>query len=208
MPNMSKTALIADLKGMLGDAGGKFTAPADSDFARHLDIAAFDMGRFRPRTMVGSVTLVADQANYAAPADLVRIKCSLWGLKERSDRRPWEPSWPGRLPALSLAESGGTREIWLDPAPTAAQISNLGSTYRFYYFAGHAVADVAANTTVRESDRSLLLIRAVVQALQELANRGVAKPVQLGDGFGSMPKNGTPGALAEVLLEQFERMAA
>lgn len=205
---MSKTALIADLKGMLGDAAAKFTAAADADFARHLDAAAFDLGRFRPRTLVGSVTLVADQSNYTAPADLVRVKCSLWGLQERLQRRPWDTNWPGRLPALSLAESGGTRQIWLDPAPTTAQINNLGSTYRFYYFAGHAVADQAANTTVRESDRVLLLIRAVVQALQELAHRGVAKPVQLGDGFGSMPKNGTPGALAEVLLDQFERMAA
>lgn len=205
---MSKTSLVADLRAMLGDAAAKFTAAGDADFTRHLDLAAFDLGRFRPRTLVGTLSLVADQPNYAAPADLVRVKYPLWGVTERSQRRPWDANWPGRLPCLSLVENSGTRELWLDPPPTAAQIRDLGATYRFYYFAGHAIDDVAANTTVRLADRWLLLLRAVVQALQELAARGVAKPVALGDGFGSMPKNGTPGFLAEQLLKQYERMAA
>lgn len=209
MGDMTRDSLVTDLKAILMDAAGKFTAAADADFIRHLDMAALDMGRVRPLTRVGSVTLVAGQSDYAAPADLVQVKLPLWGLYERNSRKPWERHWPGPLPKLSVVDDAGTRTLWLSPAPTAAQIADLGATYRFYYFAAHIVAVAAADTTVQPGDRHLLLMRAAAHALQELAHSGVSKPVQLGNaGVGSMPKNGTPGALAEALVDLFERMAA
>ncbi|HHJ11819.1 MAG TPA: hypothetical protein ENK00_01455 [Chromatiales bacterium] len=206
---MSQSDLVGDLKAMLMDAANKFTAAADADFQRHLDLAALDLGRFRPRTLVGTLTLVADQSNYPAPSGLLRPKFPLWGTAEKRARRPWDGNWPGRLPRLTLVENAGTRELWLSPPPTAAQIADLGATYTYYYFAGHVIDMDAAKTSVQPGDRHLLLVRAAAEALQELANNGVTKPVQLGNaGVGSMPKNGTPGALADSLLKHYEAMAA
>ena len=209
MAGMGQAELVADLKAILMDAAGKFTAPSDADFVRHLDIAALDLGRFRPRTLVGEITLVADQPNYPAPDDLLDVKLPIWGTREKRARHPWNSDWPGPLPRLSVVENGGQRELWLSPPPSAAQIADLGSAYRFFYFAGHVVDADAAKTSVQPGDRHLLLIRAAAEAMQELAHNGVTKPVQLGSaGVGSMPKNGTPGALAESLLKQFQEMAS
>lgn len=206
---MSQADLVADLKAILMDAAGKFTAATDGDFKRHLDLAALDMGRVRPRTRVGEVTLVADQPNYPAPADLLQTKIPLWGTTEKARYKMWDAEWPGRLPRLTVVEHDGARELWLSPSPSAAQITRLGSAYKFYYLAGHAVGELAADTTVQPGDRHLLLLRATVQALQELASNGIFKPVQLGSaGVGSMPKNGTPAALSEQLMKQFWELAA
>jgi len=207
--SMSQADLVADLKALLMDAANKFTAANDADLKRHLDLAALAMGQVRARTLVGSLSLVADQPNYPAPADLLRPKFPLWGVAEKRNRKPWEGNWPGRLPRLSVAENSGARELWLSPSPTAGQIADLGATYKFYYFAGHIIDTNAATTTIQLGDRHLLLIRAAAESMQELAHNGVSKPVQLGNaGVGGMPKNGTPGALAEALLKQFEAMAA
>ncbi|MFZ5658765.1 MAG: hypothetical protein ACOY5C_02785 [Pseudomonadota bacterium] len=205
---MSLTDLIADLKSSLQDAATVFDAPADADFIRHLNQAALDMGRVRPRTLVGELALVAAQPNYPAPADLLRPKFPLWGMAERQQRRPWDKAWPGPAPRLSLVDTGSGRELWLDPAPTEAQISLLGARYRFYYFATHQIDVDASKTTVLPGDRGLLLLRAQAEAMLEMAMRNIKKPVQLRDGSNSAPKNGTPAALASWLLEAFARQAA
>lgn len=205
---MSQADLVADLKGMLMDAANKFTDASDLDLIRCLDNAARDLGRFRPRTLSGSVTLVADQNNYAAPADYLRFKFSYWGLAERNTYQPWQGKFPQRLPSVQTIEGASGLELMLLPAPTAQQITDLGSTYRFLYFAGHVIGADAANTSVQLGDRHLLLLRAVAEALFNLAANGITKPVQLGPGVGSMPKNGSPGALAEQALKDFERLAA
>lgn len=204
---MSQADLVADLKSILNDSQDKFTDP--DDFQRHLDIAARDLARVRSRTLLGELDLVAEQSEYAAPADMLQPKFPLWGTTERRSRQPWESNWPGRLPVLTLAEVDGVLVLYLNPAPSAAQIADLGATYKYWYFAAHSIGALAADTTVRAVDRPLLLIRAAAQSLTELAHHNVAKPVQLGSsGVGSMPKNGTPSALAEGLLKLFERMAS
>lgn len=204
--SMSRAGLAYDLKSILKDAVVKFDPAVD--FGRHLDIAALDMGRVRRRTLVGNITLVADQPDYAAPSDLIAVKYPLWGVDEQRTRQPWQPNYPGRLPTLSVYEVTGVRTLWLSPSPTALQIAKLGATYKFFYFAGHIIGDAAAQTTIRPEDRHLLLIRATAHALQELAHNGVTKPVQLGSsGVGAMPKNGTPAALASDLLKLWSEMA-
>lgn len=205
---MSRADLIQDLEGMLMDAANKFTEGADDTLIRCLDAAARDMGRVRPRTLAGTLTLVADQTNYTAPADFLRYKFSYWGYPERQQYKPWQTRFPGKLPEVHTVQGDSGLELMLMPAPTAQQITDLGSTYRFLYFAAHQVGDTAATTTVQPGDRHLLLIRAVAEALFHLANNSITKPVQLGPGVGSMPKNGTPAALAEQYLQAFERMAA
>jgi len=205
---MSIGALTVDLKAILSDAQDKFTAPGNIDFHRHLEIAAMDLGRHRPRTLVGQIPLVADQAEYAPPADLIRPKQATLDTVRRTHVRPWDRRWSGPLPRLRLVESSGNRILLLDPAPDARLVDLLAGKYGYFYFAGHIVAETG--TTVSPGDRPLLLLRAAAQALQELAHRNISKPVQLGGGagVGAMPKNGTPSALAGALMEIYERMAA
>lgn len=201
---MSQADLVADLKASLQDSSAFFSAAADADYVRQLNAAALDFGRKRNRTLVGAINLVAEQAAYAAPADIVAFKSGLWGIAPRSAPKPWEPGYPGRLPCVRLAEEGGVRKLHLDPPPTAAQISALGSDYRYYYFAGHAVGAQAADTTILGGERGLLLLRGQAEAMRELMFRGIAKPVQLRDGLTSAPRNGMPSYIYEKLMEEFE----
>lgn len=196
-----KSALSASLKEAVSS---KFTDP---DFERHLKLAALDLGRKRERTLVGSVTLVADQAEYAAPADLLRPKMGLWGRAQRNTGRHWEGGFLRRLPMLRKVELGGAVMLSLDPAPSADEIAMLGSDYRFYYYAGHVISETAAKTSVHEADRGLLLLRAQAEALKELAARHATKPVQLRDGMGQGSSNGTPAALFKQLMDMFEAAA-
>lgn len=207
---MSKADLVADLKASLQSAADVFVAENDADFNRHIDAAAMDMGRFRRRTLLGEITVIADQTSYAAPNDLIAFKSALWGNERIT--KPWESNWPGRLPDVSLAESLGNvandYDLLLIPAPTAHQISVLGSSFKFYYYAGHAVGANAADTTIKLIDRGLLLLRAQAEAMKEMAMRNLGKPVQMRDGISNGPRNGTPAALYGQLMESFERLAA
>ncbi|MFH2082087.1 MAG: hypothetical protein ABIK08_11450 [Pseudomonadota bacterium] len=205
---MSQTDLVADLKASLQDAADVFTAAADADFIRHLDMAAGDLGRFRPRTLVGTLTLTADVDLYAAPADIASFKSHLWGISPRAAQKPWEKGYPGRLPNVSVSEVGGVQAISLNPPPTAFQIGVLGSEFRYYYFARHLVGATAADTTVRSADRGLLLLRAQAEAMKEMAMRNIKKPVAMRDGLASAPRNGTPSALYQALMDEFEKEAA
>jgi hypothetical protein len=203
---MSEEDLVLDLKASLQDAASVFTAAASSDFKRHLKLAALAFASKRPRTLVGSVTLVADQAQYSAPADFASYKSHLWGIAPRARCQPWEKSWPGRLPDVRVVETSANPVTWklqLDPPPTAGQISALGSEFKFYYFGAHAISTTANQTTINAIDRGLLLLRAQAEAMRELAYRGIHKPVQLRDGYSGAPRNSTPTALYEALLNEF-----
>lgn len=207
---MSGKDLVEDLKASMLDCATVFTAAGDADFRRHLDAAAQDFQRIRPRTVVGSLTLVADQAEYTAPADLVGYKAHLWGITPRQSPQPWEPTWPGRLPVVRFLEASGTRKLYLDPAPSAGQINVLGSDFRFYYWARHSVdhSTDGNTTTVPLADRALLLLRAQAEAMKEMSLRNIKKPMSLRDGLSSMPRNGMPQYLWGELMKEFERVAA
>lgn len=200
---MSKGDLVADLTASLQDAAKVFNDP---DFERHLLVAAMDMGRVRPRTLLGEITLVADQFNYAAPSDLLAYKSELWGIPARRIL-PWERHYPGRLPDVWLVGDVGAMEIHLLPAPTAAQISVLGSIFKFYYLAAHSIGVSAADTTIKAGDRGLLLLRAQAEAMKEMSMRNIGKPVAMRDGLSQGTRNGTPQYLFEVLMKLFEGAA-
>jgi hypothetical protein len=207
---MNMADLAADLKASILDAAGMFTAAADADFQRHLKKAAEDFGRSRPLVRTGSITVVADQAEYAAPSDLVQIKAPLWGIQPIKGPQPWERNFtaPPRLRVTVSGSAPPARKLQLDPPPTSTQIGYLGSEYRFYYYAAHVISDTAANTTILAGDRELLLLRGQAEAMRELAMRGVAKPVQLRDGLGMGPRNAHPAALYDALLCEFRERAA
>lgn len=201
--SLSQADLTADLKAMLGASADKFPAAADGDFIRHLNTAALALGRYRKRTLFGSLTLQADVSEYAAPADFIQFKNATWGDAERKTRKCWDLNFPTVLPKVFSYELSGAMQLYLMPPPTSAQITDLGSEYKFFYFAGHTIADDAANTTVRPEDRDLLLLRALAAALHDLAADGIAKPITLAPGIGSMPKNGTASALSEAAMKLF-----
>jgi hypothetical protein len=204
--SLSRDDLVADLKASLQDSAKVFSAVNDDDFVRHLNAAALDMGRIRPRTMLGTITLEAERFNYAAPADLHSYKFDLWSSPARRIQ-PWERNYPGRLPDVTLCGSGAAREIHFTPAPTAQQIAVLGSTFKFYYFAAHSIGAQVIDTTIQAGDRGLLLLRAQAEAMKELAMRNINKPVAMRDGLSQGPRNGTPQYLFEQLMKLFEGAA-
>lgn len=200
------TALVGELKASLGDAAERFSGEAaDAAFERHVRRAALDFGRVRPVTQAGTLSLVAGQAQYPAPADFVRWKLALWGDAERRRPRPWERGWPGPFPAVEVLAGGAV--LCLSPAPTALQISVLGADYGFLYFAGLAAGATAETSTVTEADRGLLVLRAQAEAMRELAMRESVRPVSMRDGFTGQARNGTPAGLAQAFLAEFERLA-
>lgn len=197
---MSQADLVADHKAALMDAASFFTAAADADFKRHLKHAATDLGA---RTFVRHVTLTitAGQAYYAAPADLVAIAASGDALASRQP--PWQDS-SGPLPEATIARTSAGRQICLTPAPTATHVAVTGGSYTVSYFADHVIDADAANTTVPTAHRALLLKRAAAEALRELAARNVVKPLSVRDGATNGPRNGTPAALWQAIMNEFD----
>ncbi len=193
--SMSRADLVLSLRESLMDAASSF-ADNDADFERHIDVAAADMHRVRPRTLIGELSLVADQGEYAAPLDMARFKSALWGVQGAARAMPWDKNWPGELPRARCVEGS----ISLLPAPSARQIALLGSTYRFYYVAKDSIGTAAADTTIAADHRQILLLRAQVEAMLDLAMRDSVRPVQVGGGFSQQAKTGTPAALRESLM--------
>ncbi|MFA6971645.1 MAG: hypothetical protein WC208_09630 [Gallionella sp.] len=204
--SLSRADLVADLKASLQDAAKVFTAINDADFNRHLDTAAQDMTCKRPRTMLGMLTLAADQFNYPAPADFFDFKSSLWGVSTQRVQ-PWDKRHPGRLPDVRSAMNGLTRELHLLPAPSGLQINVLGASFKFYYYAAHSIGTLATDTTIQAGDRDLLLLRAQAEAMKEMAMRNISKPVAMRDGLSQGPRNGTPQYLFEQLMKLFQEAA-
>lgn len=203
MSDMSLDSLVADLKASLFDAASVFTGEDDADFKRFLAQALPDLQWKRPLTKLGQVTLVAGTASYVlADADFAALKMDLWRDVGKLPR-PWEPGYPGALPRITAQQGATGWELVFDAAPTAAMLAYLGSTCRYYYFAEHAIGLLAADTTVAEPDRGLLLLRAQAEAMLALAIRNAGKPVQLRDGLSGTPRNSTPAALHQVLLQLF-----
>lgn len=199
---MTRLALKTDLGAILGDAAKKFESDI-SALDRFLDIAAQALARKTRRTCGTKISIQAGIADYPAPADLIDVKFSSWG-DNINRRRPWENKL-NPLPRLSIVEINGIINIHFSPAPDSCQISQLGSDYPLFYYGSYTISDSPGVTNVPENNRDLLLVRAVVQAMMELANSGSTKPVSLGSqGVGSMPKNGTPAALAESWLAIFD----
>lgn len=201
---MSRADLRADLKASLHDSASVLADP--EDFDRCLDVAAADIGSFggsaAARTLAATLTLVAGEAEYAAPVDLLRFKMALWGVS--TPVSPWDKNFPGRLPDVMHADG----LLILLPAPTALQIALLGSDYRFFYFAAHALGDDPGDTTLAAGNRGLLILRAQAECCRELALRNITKPVALRDGISSAPRNGHPAVLYKQLLDEFEQRAA
>jgi hypothetical protein len=203
---MSSADLVADLKASLHDAANVFTAAADADFVRLLNLAAAALGFKRPRRLQGSITLVDGTPDYAAPAGMLYLIADQWATPSLVPP-PWEPTYPGALPRVSLIEQAGAQTLLFSPPPNALHIAALGATYKFIYRAAHSINAVAASTTIQPDDRGLLLLRGQVEALREISIRNSAKPVSMRDGLSGQARNGTPSYLYETMLREYEEAA-
>ncbi len=201
MSDMSRTSLTDDLTASLQDAATVFD-PADFD--RFVDVAAEALTAVRPRLVRTSLTVEAGTDRYAAPADLVRVHWSSWATP---DTKPWDPAYTGRRPRLSAEHDGSQPWVVFRPAPTVAQVTRYGAACPVTYVAQHVIAATATDTTVRAADRGLLILRAQAEAMKEMSLRNIGKPVQMRDGVTQGPKNGTPAALYQQLMDEFGRRA-
>lgn len=201
---MNRDDLVGDLKRSLHDAAGAFDAAADADFDRHLAAACLDMGTKRPRTLLGLVTLVAEQDSYPLNlADFDRYKTHQWATRLV---KPWLPCNPGAVPRVRVEGQAGAWQLVFEPAPSAAHLAAYGSAFRFWYFGLHKIGPTAAETTIAAADRQLLLLRAQAEALRELSMRNINKPVQVRDGFSGAPRNSTPAALYAAFLAEWKAL--
>lgn len=204
--SMSLEGLVATLKASLQDAASVFGAAGDADFERHIQQAALAMDQHRPYKSYGELTLVAGTGAYALPTGFGRLLRTTWG---QARLQPWETGFSGRLPRLSVAYVGGVKKLVLDPAPTQAHIDDAGVTLPYWYTLSHVIgATDGSQTTVPDIDRGLLILRAQAEAMKEMAFRNIQKPAQVLDGYSNAPRNGTPAALANDLLNQFCEAAA
>ncbi|MBF0383624.1 MAG: hypothetical protein HQL69_21595 [Magnetococcales bacterium] len=203
---LSQADLIADLKASLNDTVDSFTAVDDNDFIRHLSIAASELTRFKPRKLVATITLTAEQSLYDAPADIINPTVVLWGSGQRQNVKPWENSYPSKPPTISLLESAGVKKIQLTPAPTQNEINKLGAEFAYTYSASHIIAIDAADTTINPADRDLLLLRARAEALLEIATSNTTKAATRAPGQGQ-PKNSSAMAIHDNLISEFEKRA-
>ena len=202
--SMSLVDLAEDLRGSLHDSSKLFDTPDDGDFKRFLRQALPDMAIKRPATRLGQVTLTAGESRYPLTAypDFGNYKTHLWD-KGAAYPQPWEPGYPGAVPRVSAVQDGEAAALVFDPAPSSGHIAYRGSTFKFWYFALHAVADDAVDTTVAAVDRGLLLLRAQAEAMREMVLHQANKPTSLRDGLSGTPRNSTPAALHEMLLRLF-----
>lgn len=199
--------VLPDYKASLNDAATTFRgidADAEADFKRHLRTALVAVSREkRQRTCLGEFTVTAEVADYPAPDAVLMPKLQAWSTR-------YVPAWDAPnepLPTIRLVEVADARTLVLSPAPSARQIACYGSTFRYYYLALHQLTDDAGTSTLQSSDLPLLILRAQVEAMRELAFRGYGKPVTLRAGSGAagsmMTRNQTPAALYDLLLDEY-----
>ena len=202
---MSLSDLSSDLKGMLGSSADKFNQEGRGDLDRLLNTAAAALSRDKPQNMSASLLLVADQADYDVPALLIKAIYSDWGKKQQRERQPWQRGFPDRLPSLNIVKVEAGKRLRLTPPPTALQIADLGADFVYYYTGRYKIGAKPIDTTVDECDRDLLLLRATIAAMQDLALSHASTPVSLGPGKFAT-KTGTPSAVAVTLMTQYEGM--
>jgi len=198
--SMSQADLVQSLIDQLADSASVFE---NEDFESFLDAAAADLSQYRPRLMNTSLTLLGDTELYTAPSDYISFHSSSWGKWERRRRKVWDENYPSYLPKIYFIEDAGEKKLFLSPAPSAEQISDFGSLYQFRYFATHIISTDGMKTSILNSDRHLLLLRAMAEAAKTMAMRNISKPVRLRDGLSNGPRNGTPAALYKQLMDEF-----
>lgn len=206
--SLQRSVVRTKLKASLLDAANVFVTsegqPDIAAFDRHLDAACTDLIRVKPRIVSGTLTLVAGTALYAAPADAVAFHTAD-AVEINSQREPYESGWIPVVPRGALNVTAASRYWRLSPVPDYRIIAAIGASYGYTYRARHTLSETPADSTIPDEQEPLLLLRAQVEALTEVAIRNAHKPVQTRDSLYSQTRNGTPAAIAELLMRLFEQ---
>jgi hypothetical protein len=191
--------LIALHKAQLGAEAVKlFPAAADADFVRHLDLGAKQFTKKRQILKRASITLIANQAIYAAPVDMDVFSRHEWGAGALTQFSPWDPAWPGPFPEVQIqVNADAEMELVFSPPPTELQLALLGSEFFFWYYAK------ITTLSVRSQDEPLLLLAALIEAVRELSTRNVVSPIQLHKGMSSTATAQTPLAWYQELMKEW-----
>lgn len=188
---------LVDLhRAQLGKVADRF-ADFDAAAARHLSGAARRVSDKRPRICIDAVALTTDVSEYPAPAGIIGVPISEWGID--AVRIPYLASFIGFPPLLAKIESTGTPVLRLSSPPTATQIATWGATMRVRYWKAHVITDV--EITVDDADQSLVLLAAMIEAMRELSADTTV--VQFQKGLTGLPTAGTPAYLYDKLLLEF-----
>ena len=204
---MAMADLVAVLKTSLHDVGSVFegdTGAPDANFERFLLQALPDMQLKRPATRLGSIELregIARTSVSGSNPGFAAFKTHMWG--DGCKIKPWSPDYPGTLPRVSASFESSQWWLNFSPAPSGRQISAYGSQFDFWYYALHTIGELPEDTTIGLQDRGLLILRAQVEAMRELAIRNAGKPVAMRDGVSSQLRTANPSAMADSLMRQF-----
>lgn len=196
---MTLTDLITDHKAQLGKAIERFRAADDVDYIRHLALAARRLDGKRPRVRMSMLPVTADVVDYPAAAGSIGIIAHEWGIG--ATHHPWDDAFVGFPPWIQQVDGDDGPRWRLSNLPTANQIVAWGPTIPVRYQAAHEIS--ATLVTAQDSDRALVLLAALIEAMRDLSNETTV--VQLHKGLTGLPTAGTPAYLYERLLTEFER---
>lgn len=201
-----RTKLAASLLDAV-DIFGDDAAAQAPHLDRHIDVAVAEFNRVAPLLIGDQLQLTQDESNYAAPAGAIRFHGS-----EIVDRQnalpPWDEFRVPEVPTPSIVRVAGVKCWNFRPAPSGYIVARIGVAYPYTYVSAHVLgADEEAedDTTIEEAHEPLLIMRAQVESLKDLAIRNAHKPVALRDPTYSQTKNGTPAALADQFFRMWEQ---
>jgi len=167
---MNRTEMIAAVVAALKDP--TYELLAEARYGALVDAGVRYYSDHRPRVQRDTFALTADKADYAAaPTGFLNLVKSEWGKSRRRytpdlHPKPWDDLYiEDPLPQFAIVND----VVYLDPAPTAAQIAAHGATYAYVYNAAHVVD--ADSSTIPVHDDPLVLLFAEREAWKELATR-------------------------------------
>jgi len=140
------TLLMAEMK----DADG--TVITEALWLGFIDAGVRFFSNYRPLSKRATLDLVADQSEYARPTDFLDLKEVEWGASRRRFSSSTHPAaWDANFEKVDLPRfRQNGNKIYLDPAPTAAQITQFTATYAYWYKAAHVVDDDGSTVPVHD----------------------------------------------------------
>jgi hypothetical protein len=207
---ITRAALVVSLQASLHDAAHPFGEDG-AVYDRCITVALQAFTRLRPRREQLEVAWSFGSAGHDVPADTLAVALVQWS---EADVARWRSG--GNLappaPLQASISQGATGPKLRLAAPLHGRAPSAGTvcvTLHRPHVLRADDADTDTHTTIPDTDFDLLHLRAQAEALRELANRGVTKPVALRDGQSQGPRNGTPAALYERALHEWrEAMVA
>lgn len=172
-----------------------------------VEMALADFSRYRPQQRLGTIELQHGVDCYPAPADLISVRTSYYGQSARKQYQPWERGFPRDLPSLRrIDDEQGNPMLRLSHLPGYHLLNHCGWTYSYSYYAARSIQN--DTITIDRQDEALLLLRAMAEAVKYIALNHLSKSVSVRNSIGGEAKNGTPAAIHQQLMEQFERQVA